>query len=113
MTLKIIHSWYRNFDTSTGGITIWLFSTIWVLCLIGIQVLFHCKCIYTNNQLWKGMCIVEIAGILTGLVEIIYLAQESWEDDSASKTALLVFFLIDLIANVAFSIKFKVCPQSC
>jgi len=59
------------------------------------------------------MFIVGIAGLLTALVEIIYLAQESWEEESASKAALLVFFLIDLIGNLSFSIKFKACPQSC
>ena len=59
------------------------------------------------------MFIVGIAGLLTALVEIIYLAQESWEKETASKAALLVFFVIDLIGNLTFAIKFHACPQSC
>ena len=97
----------------TGGVVIWILSAFWALFLTGVHILFHCKCIYTNNQLWGGMLIVALAGLTISVVEIVYLAKESGAEEITTQTILYFFFILDFVANLGFAFKFKFCPQKC
>ena len=59
------------------------------------------------------MLMVVLAGLTISVVEIVYLANESWTEEIATQTILLFLFIIDFVANLGFAFKFKFCPQKC